>query len=695
MLEYTSKINSTLLEKQIEPLFKMTMTGGLGNIFSAGLIYYFLYNSPQQSYALILSTAIIVFSVIRILLSNHYLKSATDETYTISKTNNYVRAHVSITCVTGVLWAAHPYMQLNYDDESLRNLVILINFGLIAASIITLAHWMPAYLAYMVPQSAAIFYVFLQLTTDHNLESAVAIVMFTIVMVLTSVRFNKRHKNELDLLLKNELLIDSLNQEVVHRKRAQVALEDNKRELEIKVNERTKDLVSINASLEKVIEEKVIAEESLQYLAYHDELTGLPNRNLLLDRVGQSIKTSSREDQKVAILFIDLDRFKTINDSLGHDVGDSLLQEVSSRLYDTLRDRDTISRNSSDEFVVVLEGLEDANEAINVANKIIKRLTKSFDIQSHRIHLGASIGISIYPTDGITPLELLRNADTAMYRAKQAGGNQLQFYDESMSNQLRDRLEIESELHNALQNNEFYMVYQPQVNCLTGELVGFESLLRWNNKKYGEIGPSRFVPLLEETGLIYPVGEWIVNKVINFVKTHHIDDVKFSINLSTLQCNNLVFLDYVHNEIEKAHINPSLVEFEITESLLIKDFERTKLFLDEIHSIGCSIALDDFGTGYTSMNYLAHLPVDVIKIDRSLVRDINTDNNLRSIVNAIVTMSKGLGMKNIFEGVEALAELSVIKEMSGDIIQGYLYSKPLNDEETIDWINKGKTAQPA
>jgi diguanylate cyclase (GGDEF)-like protein len=586
-------------------------------------------------------------------------------------------------------------MQLNYDDEALRNLVFLINFGLIAASIITLAYWMPAYLAYMIPQSVTIFYVFLQLNTEHNLESALAFFIFTMVMISTSMRFNERHKNEANLLLKNKLLIDNLNQEVVHRKRAQEALEDNKRQLEIKVDERTKDLVSINSNLKKVIEDKVIAEESLQYLAYHDELTGLPNRNLLLDRVGQSIKTSLRENQNMALLFLDLDRFKTINDSLGHAVGDRLLQDVSSRLYNTLRGRDTISRNGSDEFVVVLERLEDANEAINVANKIISRMTKSFHIQSHKIHLGASIGISIYPHDGSTPLELLRNADTAMYRAKQAGGNQLQFYDESMSNQLRNRLEIESELHNALIKDEFYMVYQPQVNCSTGKIVGFESLLRWNNKKHGDIGPEQFVPLLEETGLIYSVGEWIVTNVIDFVKTHNIEDVKFSINLSSLQCNNLNFLDHVNNEIEKANIDPNLVEFEITESLLIEDFDRTRLFLDEIHSIGCSIALDDFGTGYTSMNYLAHLPVDVIKIDRSLVRNINRNNNLRSIVNAIVTMSKGLGVKNIFEGVEATSELTVIKEMDGNIIQGYLFSKPLNPEKAAEWLSKGKILQPA
>lgn len=681
MSEDSSHIDNVLLRKQVEPLFKATTSGGLGNIFSACLIFLFLNDSPQHNYALILSTAIIVVSLIRIFVSKHYLHKKT------SKPNMHIHAHVFLTCLIGIFWGTYAFIQLNFNDESLRSLVFLVNFGLIAASIATLAHWMLAYLAYMVPQSLAIFYVFLKLDVEYNLEIATAFVIFTAIMVATSIRFNKRYKKELELRLKNKLLINDLHDEVVHREQVQIELEKSKHELEVKVEERTKDLVDINNSLEKVIEKKELAEQSLQYMAYHDELTGLPNRNLLVDRIGQSIKSSSREKQQMAILFLDLDRFKNINDSLGHTVGDRLLREVSSRLYETLRDQDTISRNGGDEFVVVLERLKNTDEAINVAKKIIECLTATFDIQSHKIHLGASVGISIYPTDGDSPLILLRNADTAMYRAKQAGGNQLHFYDQSMSNQLRDRLELESELHSALENNEFHLVYQPQVSCRTGELTGFESLLRWNNKKHGEIIPARFIPLLEETGLIYSIGEWVVTQVIDFIRIHGNQNIRFSVNLSALQCSDFRFITLVRDEINKSGIDPTLLEFEITESLLINDFDKTKSFLDEIHSIGCVIALDDFGTGYTSMNYLARLPVDVIKIDKSLVRDIDTSNGLRSIVSAIVTMSRGLGISNVFEGVETAEELAAIKEMNGDIIQGYLFSKPLTDTDAIRWLN--------
>jgi len=674
-----SLISNTLLKKQVEPLFKATLPGGLANIFSACLVFIFLNNSSQENYATILSTAIIALSIFRIFISEHYLNNN-------NRLRAYVYSHVFLTCLIGIAWGGFAYIQLDIENDSLRSLVFLVNFGLIAGSIATLSSLILAYLVYMIPQSIAIFYVFLNLDTEYNLYMGGAFAIYTALMITTSIGINRRFIRELQLRFENKTLIFDLNEEVLHREQAQIALEKNKRELEIKVETRTKDLVEINTSLKTVIEKKEQAENSLQHLAYHDELTGLPNRNLLVDRITQSIKTSSRNNQQMAILFLDLDRFKNINDSLGHTIGDALLQEVASRLHTTLRNHDTVSRNGGDEFVIVLELLKNSNEAIFIAKKIITCLKDTFEIHSHKIHIGASIGISLYPGDGDTPLILLRNADTAMYRAKQSGGNQLQFYDESMSNQLRDRLELENELHSALDEKEFYMVYQPQINCVTGATTGFESLIRWNNAKYGEIPPARFISLLEETGLIYSVGEWIVSQVITFVSLLNDENIRFSINLSALQCNDLSFVDYVKKEIHRSSIKPSQIEFEITETLLVKDFEKTKLFLDGLHSIGCAIALDDFGTGHTSMSYLARLPIDIIKIDKSLVRNIDESSNLQSIVRAIITMSKSLGMKNIFEGVETNAELAEIKKLNGEIIQGFLFSKPLTAKHAVEWL---------
>ena len=525
--------NTILLEKQVEALFKSTVSGGLANIFSACLIYFFLRESTQQYMSMVMSASIIFFSFLRILFCNN-------KTFVTFHLNRKVQIHVLLTFLIGIVWGLYAYFQLYSDNEALRNLVILINFGLIAASLATLSTWMPSYLAYMLPQSFAIFYVFINLKSEYNFHMAAAFIIFTGIMLATSFRFNRRFISETQL-------IENLNHEIGVREEVQLELENNKSNLECIVKKRTKDLIDINLHLENVILEKEEAEKSLQYLAYHDELTGLPNRNLLLDRINQSIKISSRDNQQMAILFLDLDRFKSINDSLGHNVGDDLLREIPVRLLNILRSHDTVSRNGGDEFVVVLEKLKDASEAVYVAKKIIECLSETFNIQSHTIHIGASIGISVYPDDGDSPVALLNNADTAMYRAKKSGGKQLQFYDESMSHQLRDRLELESELHKAIENNEFYMVYQPKVDCNTGETVGFESLIRWNNAKYGEIGPDRFIPVLEETGMIYDVGVWIVTEVLTFIEQHHTNNQSFSINLSALQCNNFDFIVVVND----------------------------------------------------------------------------------------------------------------------------------------------------
>ena len=682
MFKNTSK--NTISIEQVNVLFRASLSGGLSNIFAAWMIYFLVYDTQHTENALVLSVTITILTLVRTVITDTYLRK---QNFSL---NFSIKSYIFLTFCVGITWAVFEYMQASHNDEEVRNIVFLINFGLIAGSIAILSVWLPAYLIYVLPQAIAIFYVFITLDYDSNYFIAFTFLVFVAVMISTSLNINRNRKKEIELTQHNERLINDLNSEIDTREKIQLEIELAKQHLEHKVDERTKELSQTNLNLKSVIDKKEQAEKSLQYLAYHDELTGLPNKNLLVDRINQSIKISSRDEQQMAILFLDLDRFKTINDSLGHIIGDRLLQEVASRLHTTLRNHDTVSRNGGDEFVIVLEKLKSYNEAVYVAKKIIHSLTDSFDIHSHKIHIGASIGISVYPTDGDTPLTLLRNADTAMYRAKQAGGNQLQFYDPSMSNQLRNRLELENELHSALDNNEFYMVYQPQVSAETGKTIGVESLIRWNNTKHGEISPDRFVPLLEETGLIYSVGKWVVKEVIEFIRTQPKSNVTFSINLSVLQCNNNELIDFFQTEVHRADIDFTNIEFEITESLLINDFEKTKEFLNRIHDLGCTIALDDFGTGYTSMTYLAHLPIDIIKIDKTLVRNIGDNKNLKSIINAIVTMSTSLGLKNIFEGVETISELEEIKKMNGDIIQGFLYSKPLDKYGIIKWLARDR-----
>lgn len=675
--------NNIFLIQQVNILFKASLSGGLSNIFSAWLIFTLVYGTQHHTNALLLSIAVTILTLIRTIITNNYLTKhkAVSDNFAI-----YLGSYLFLTLAIGFVWAIFQYIQLYHDDTTVRNMIFLINFGLIAGSVAITSVWLPAYLAYVTPQATAIFTVFASLGYEGHNYIALTFLIFIAVMVSTSFNVNRRRKKEIELTLNNEQLIDDLNNEIHIREKVQFELEDNKRQLEHKVEERTKDLVDINNSLQRVIEKKEEAEGSLQYLAYHDELTGLPNRNLLIDRIDHSIEAAHRNKQQLGILFLDLDRFKTINDSLGHIIGDKLIRQVSHRLLAALRKEDTISRNGGDEFVVVIQRMVSSDEAIRIAQKIIETLTRIFDIDSHKIHIGASVGISVYPNDGETALELLRNADTAMFNAKKSGGNRLQFYDKSMSNRLRERLVVETELHTAVSKDEFYMAYQPQIDCSTGKTVGFEALLRWQNAELGEVGPNEFVPLLEETGLIYDVGKWVIKEVISFIQSGLAGDVVIAINLSALQCGDVEFVEFIHKEIKDAGINPAHIEFELTESLLINDFEKTEIFLNKLHSTGCSIALDDFGTGYTSMSYLTRLPIDCIKVDQSFIRNIDTSPTLENIVRAIVNMSSSLGMRNVFEGVETTAELDVIKKLNGSIVQGYLYSEPLDVGGIKEWL---------
>jgi diguanylate cyclase (GGDEF)-like protein len=685
MYKFFTKLNTDLLQKQVDPLFDATRSGGLTNILAVWIIYSLVLDTHLQTAAMLLAIAVTVLSIIRILISDEYLRIRSAD-----KIVWFLASHLFLTFIIGITWGWFALMQSGHEDAAIRNMVFLINFGMIAGSLATLSVWVPAYVAYVAPQAACIFTVFLKQGDIISSYMAGAFFVFITIMISTSVKVNRSHKREMLLNLQNSELIDDLNDEVLHRTRTQVLLEDSKRDLEDKVKDRTKELQAINEDLKKEIADKKKAEESLEYIAYHDELTNLPNRNLLIDRINDSIETARRNQQKLGILFIDLDRFKAINDTLGHNIGDVLIQKVAMRLLDTLRKEDTISRNGGDEFVVVIKRMQNSDEAILIAQKLIENLTNIFEIDGHKIHIGASIGISVYPNDGSSAVELIRNADTAMFSAKKSGGNRLQFYDESMSNQLRERLVLENELHSALDRNEFFMVYQPQINSVTGETVGFEALMRWNNKNLGMISPDQFVPLLEETGLIYSVGKWVIKEVVNFIRSGQPGNASIAINLSALQCGDMYLVDYIRREIHNTGIDPASIEFEITESLLINDFETTEVFLNKLHEAGCSIALDDFGTGYTSMSYLTRLPIDCIKVDQSFVRNIDKNVTLENIVRAIINMSTSLGMKNIFEDVETEAELEKIKQLNGAVVQGYLYSKPLDVHGVLDWLSVDK-----
>ena len=651
----------------------------MGVVAAALLVFGTLYYAGSTQY-LLTFLSITLFSVlvrVLVVLRSRY--------YSENKLARLANWYVGMSLLIGCSFAAITVFHYDVQNENLQLFLTIVNLAMITAAVGSLAVWYTAYLAFSLPQMIGLFTVFY---LQHSLSIFLAVFVFSVFMLAVARGFNRKFKEGRLLIEENIKLIGEMKNEIHHRQQAQQQLEQHQQQLESIVKDRTQALENINRDLKDQIKKREVVEKELEYLAYYDELTSLPNRSLFIEELKNSLLQAKRHDTLLGVMFIDLDRFKKINDSYSHYIGDKLLKVASSRLKGLLRESDVIARNGGDEFIVYLENMHDAREPFVVANKIIECMNKKFEVEGHTIHIGASVGVALYPLDGDDAVDLVKKADTAMYEAKKQGRNNFQFYSSSMSAQIADRLKIENALHSALENDEFFLVYQPQVSLVTGETTGFEALLRWKNPEFGIVSPIKFIPVLEETGLIYEVGEWIIREVLKFISSGKSANKKVSINLSALQCSVVNYSNKILEMIAQAKVDASLVEFEITESLLIKDFSQTEMFLSDISEMGCSIALDDFGTGYTSFGYLAKLPIDIIKVDRSLVMDIHIKKELENIVRAIITMSTSLGISNVFEGIESREELDVIRRIGGEIIQGYYYSKPLSVDEVKDWNNR-------
>ena len=443
----------------------------------------------------------------------------------------------------------------------------------------------------------------------------------------------------------------------------------------------------------KDISERIQTQERLAYMAQHDPLTDLPNRALLLDRLKQSLAGARWRERRAAVLFVDLDRFKTINDTLGHEVGDRLLRQLAERFQRSVRDGDTVARFGGDEFVILLDDVASEEDVSGVAQKVLQALAPPFQVDHQTLYVTASIGVSLFPNDGEDASTLLKNADIAMYRAKELGKNTYQYYSADMSSRAFERLTLESNLRRALEQGEFRLYYQPQVDVTTGAIVGVEALLRWQHPEFGLVMPNDFISLLEETGLIVPTGEWILDTACAQLVAWHAlgwPRLRLAVNLSPRQFQTQNFTAVVKQAIDRFDGDPGRLELEITEGMLLRHAPVTVETLETLHMLGVRMAIDDFGTGYSSLSYLRRLPIDTLKIDRTFVRDIPHDPDDSAITVAIMALAQSLKLEMIAEGVENTAQRDFLQTRGCNLMQGFLFSRPLPAEEITRLLQSGK-----
>lgn len=428
------------------------------------------------------------------------------------------------------------------------------------------------------------------------------------------------------------------------------------------------------------ISERKRFEGELMHMAHHDALTGLPNRTLFFDRLRQGLYKKERSRKMLAVVYLDLDRFKIINDTLGHHTGDQLLKEVADRLRGVIRKADTISRLGGDEFTIIVDEIATPADSVLVAEKILSVFAAPFQLEKEEMFVTASMGVTLYPTDGDTAEKLLKNADTAMYHAKEEGRNTYQFFSEEMNIRVSERLSMETGLRNALARNELLLYYQPRVNTATACIVGVEALIRWQHPEKGLILPDAFIPLAEETGLIVPIGEWVLQTACAQARVWQdagLAQMRVSVNISCRQFTHNNLTASIRSVLQETGLEPSSLELEITESVIMLNPERAISLLNELKEMGISIAIDDFGTGYSSLSHLKRLPADILKVDKSFVRGIPGNKSDETLVATIINMGHNLGLGLVAEGVESKEQLHFLEQHNCQEMQGYYFSKPL------------------
>lgn len=503
-----------------------------------------------------------------------------------------------------------------------------------------------------------------------------------------SILWDKKTENEYRLNILPKALCGGLKGEFLHRKQDE-SLFPVLLSRALIHNERKKPIAI--AGIVRDITERKLIEQQFQSMTHYDSLTSLPNRAYMIERLSQSLIQARWNNFTLALLFIDLDYFKKFNDTLGHDAGDQMLKAVSMRLIECVRDSDTVARMGGDEFMIILPKIAKAQDAAVIAQRIIESLVTPFDLGGHECTIGASIGISQFPTDGDDYETLIKNADIAMYKAKEIGRNNYQFYNSAMNIAAFEHLVLENKMRKAVEHEEFLLHYQPQIDLASNQIVGVEAFIRWKDPDTGKLlFSSQFIPLAEETGLIMPIGVWALHEACLQNKSWQeagFSPIKMSVNMSGRQLKQPKIVKIISDELEKIGLDPKYLELELTESILLQT-EVTSLVLNEFAKLGVQLSLDDFGTGYSSLSYLKKLPIRKLKIDQSFVRGIAKESSDREIIKAIINMAHSLQIRVNAEGIETEEELNFLRDLGCDEGQGYLFCHPLPAEELTDFFTK-------
>ena len=663
-------------------LYKSAPAVNLAVISGAILTAAFYYQ--QAGNIILLWVALIcLIACIRIVISRHFFLQQ-KAGFNRLALNFWLNAYTISALACGLSWASLVLFIPTTISPVSISVMYLIFFALMAETITTMPVILRAYYAYTSPIFLAAFLFPFFTASREMLYLSIVSAVYFLFIVTTGRILNKRYIQNFSLHLENDELIDKLHDENIQKELAQTKLVDHQHELEKTVKLRTKELSEINATLVNEINERLRIEASFKHQAHHDALTSLPNRLLLDARLNHAIERAKRGNLQVAVMFLDLDHFKTINDSLGHDVGDKLLVSMSKRLLNCIREDDTVARLGGDEFIIIIEQVHDISDLDPLLKKIMKVTAEAIVIDKHELSTSASIGISIYPDDGINAEQLMRNADAAMYYVKENGRHKYHFYTRELTTTAYDRVTLETDLKKALGTDQILVYYQPQISLKTKKITGVEALVRWQHPELGLLQPKQFLTIAEQCDLINTIGETVLAiacKQIVKWKNLGLPIETVAVNIAGNQIHHSKLVEIVDNILQQTKCKTEWLELEITEDFILKKTQQAISTLQQLRDLGVSLAIDDFGTGYSSLSYLKQLPINKIKIDRSFVRDLSNDMADAALVQAIIAMGKKLQLKLIAEGVENGSHEIFLAAHNCDYAQGHYYSKPLPADE--------------